>query len=96
MSQLPEIPDRTTGLEPWPVQGPPRVVFEHAFFPTVMEQDVRLPGGKVVPWLRYADHRDGREICDGVRPRGSDAPADEGEVIEPMFLPIGRIDAMIR
>ena len=50
----------------WPVAGPARTVFEHKHYPTVVEEDLLLPTGNTVTWLRYADHRDGRVVPDGV------------------------------
>ena len=41
------------GLEPWPVVGGPRAVFEHPFHPTIVEEDLQLPDGQVLQWLRY-------------------------------------------
>lgn len=46
-------------LEPWPVVGGPRTVFEHPFHPTIVEEDVELPDGQVLRWLRYVTDRDG-------------------------------------
>ena len=46
-------------LEPWPVVGGPRVVFEHPFHPTIFEEDVELPDGRILQWLRYAEGLDG-------------------------------------
>jgi 8-oxo-dGTP pyrophosphatase MutT (NUDIX family) len=53
-------------LEPWPVVGGPRVVFAHPHHPTILEEDVELPNGRILQWLRYADRRDGHEHPDGV------------------------------
>jgi 8-oxo-dGTP pyrophosphatase MutT (NUDIX family) len=53
-------------LEPWPARGPARVVFEHEHYPTIVEEDRALPNGRTISWLRYADHRDGVELQDGV------------------------------
>jgi ADP-ribose pyrophosphatase len=46
-------------LEPWPVVGGPRTLFEHPFHPTILEEDVELPDGNVLPWLRYVTAEDG-------------------------------------
>lgn len=62
----PTSDERSSHLKPWPVAGPPRVVFEHPLYPTVLEEDVQLPNGSVVQWLRYRDHRDGLPVLDGV------------------------------
>jgi 8-oxo-dGTP pyrophosphatase MutT (NUDIX family) len=53
-------------LEPWPARGPARIVFEHDHYPTILEEDRELPNGRTISWLRYADHRDGVELVDGV------------------------------
>ena len=50
----------------WPAVRPARTVFEHRHYPTVLEEDLLLPTGKTVTWLRYADHRDGQAVPDGV------------------------------
>ena len=157
-------------LEPWPVVGGPRTLFEHPHHPTILEEDVELPDGKVLSWLRYVTGADGvmricvedgkvllarqynpgarrvlwefpgggthpgeddedavrRELMEevGLRPgrlqflgrivllnRRTDwairtylatdlerrsLPADDGEVIESRFVPIGDVAAMIR
>ena len=53
-------------LAPWVAEGPSRVVFEHPYYHTLVEEDLRLPDGRVIQWLRFADHRDGVEHPDGV------------------------------
>lgn len=53
-------------LLPWVLLSAPRTVFEHPYYATIIEEDLQLPNGKVVNWLRYADHRDGVEWPDGV------------------------------
>jgi ADP-ribose pyrophosphatase len=55
-----------SALQPWTVEGESRRLFEHPFHPTIIEEDLRLPTGRIVRWLRYADRRDGVEIPDGV------------------------------
>jgi ADP-ribose pyrophosphatase len=52
--------------EPWPVRGEARVLFRHPHYPTIVEEDRELPTGRTISWLRYADHRDGVELLDGV------------------------------
>lgn len=54
-------------LAPWVPLSPARTVFEHRFYARIVEEDLQLPNGKVVNWLRYADHREGVEWPDGVR-----------------------------
>jgi ADP-ribose pyrophosphatase len=44
----------------------PRTVFTHPLHPTVLEEDLRLPNGHSLTWLRYADHREGVSSPDGV------------------------------
>jgi ADP-ribose pyrophosphatase len=157
-------------LEPWPVVGGPRSVFEHPHHPTILEEDVELPDGRVLQWLRYDTGLDGvmgiciedghvllsrqynpgagrvawefpgggthvgedyedavrRELMEevGIRPatlrylgrflllnrrtgfgirtylatdlERRSLPADDGEIIESTFVPIGNIEAMIR
>lgn len=53
-----------TGLSPvdlraWEVEDPGRVVFDHPWHPTLVEEPMRLQNGHPVMWLRHADHRDG-------------------------------------
>ena len=52
--------------ESWPVRGDARVLFSHEHYPTIVEEDRELPTGRTISWLRYADHRDGVELTDGV------------------------------
>ena len=156
-------------LDRWPVVGGPRTLFEHPFHPTIVEEDVELPSGKVLPWLRYVTGSDGvmgicvedgrvllsrqynpgagrvlwefpgggtepdeddedavrRELMEevGLRPRTlrflgrivllnrrtdwairtylatdlerKSLPAEDGEVIESSFVPLGEVDEMI-
>jgi ADP-ribose pyrophosphatase YjhB (NUDIX family) len=57
---------RPSALSAWPATGPARTVFEHPHHPTVLEEELLLPTGSTVRWLRYADHRDGAAHPDGV------------------------------
>ena len=50
----------------WPVRGEARVLFRHEHYPTIVEEDRVLPTGRTIAWLRYADHRDGVDLVDGV------------------------------
>lgn len=54
-------PEDVDRLAPWTVVGERRVLFEHRFHPTVLEETVRLPTGVEATWVRYdtTAHRDG-------------------------------------
>lgn len=67
--------DDISRLEPWVAETPPRVIFEHRFHPTIVEENLRLPNGHRTQWVRYADHREGLERPDavmGICQRGDD------------------------
>ena len=80
-----EVQPAPSELGAWPVVGGPRVVFEHAFYPTVVEEDLELPNGSVVQWLRYADDRDGTPHPDGVM--GICVNADGGVLLARQYNP---------
>lgn len=49
-----------------PAVAPARTVFEHRHYPTVLEENLLLPSGTTVTRVRYADHREGRDVPDGI------------------------------